>query len=242
MTESDSWFKKLSNSAGNTLRILNITSSPKPAEYSTGALSTHLDSLREDLDDLSLHNRSSKTSDMHRNSSRSPYAQAEPSHAQASQVNASQDVYHGQRPIQESTHTRSGLQGESSRAPIGPNTHPTQQSQQSNPTYHPRQAVQRARTALSRGSVPVGLSPNSTAGFPDSLIYASDFMIGAGMVIIQPSTGRVVLVKEPDGDSFHWFLPKGRKDTGESLEQAALREAYEEVSSSKSVWTMTEES
>jgi 8-oxo-dGTP pyrophosphatase MutT (NUDIX family) len=28
-----------------------------------------------------------------------------------------------------------------------------------------------------------------------------------------------------------WFLPRGRKDIGESLEQAALREAYEEVSS-----------
>jgi len=29
-----------------------------------------------------------------------------------------------------------------------------------------------------------------------------------------------------DGD--RWFLPKGRKDLGESIEQAALREAYEE--------------
>ena len=26
-----------------------------------------------------------------------------------------------------------------------------------------------------------------------------------------------------------WFLPKGRKDLGESLEDAAVREGYEEV-------------
>ena len=27
----------------------------------------------------------------------------------------------------------------------------------------------------------------------------------------------------------YWFLPKGRKDVGESLEDTALREGYEEV-------------
>lgn len=47
------------------------------------------------------------------------------------------------------------------------------------------------------------------------------------MVIIQPSTGQVVLVHDTDTKS--WFFPKGRKDRGESLEQTALREAYEEV-------------
>ena len=77
-------------------------------------------------------------------------------------------------------------------------------------------------------SSPPPLSANSTAGFPNSLIYASDFMIGSGMVILQPSTGRIVVVH--DERTKLWFLPKGRKDVGESLEQAALREAYEEVS------------
>lgn len=52
-------------------------------------------------------------------------------------------------------------------------------------------------------------------------------MIGAGMVILQPSTSRVVIVHETRLN--YWFLPKGRKDVGESMEQAALREAYEEV-------------
>lgn len=30
----------------------------------------------------------------------------------------------------------------------------------------------------------------------------------------------------------YWFFPRGRKDLGETLEAAALREAYEEVSRS----------
>lgn len=53
-------------------------------------------------------------------------------------------------------------------------------------------------------------------------------MLGSGMVIIQPSSARIVVVF--DRESKTWFLPKGRKDIGESLEQAALRETYEEVS------------
>jgi 8-oxo-dGTP pyrophosphatase MutT (NUDIX family) len=54
-------------------------------------------------------------------------------------------------------------------------------------------------------------------------------MLGAGMVVLQPETRRMVVVHDPR--SGRWFLPKGRKDVGESLEQAALREAYEEVRS-----------
>jgi ADP-ribose pyrophosphatase YjhB (NUDIX family) len=47
------------------------------------------------------------------------------------------------------------------------------------------------------------------------------------MVIIQPSSGKVVLVNDTRLGT--WFLPRGRKDIGETLEQCALREAYEEV-------------
>ena len=69
-------------------------------------------------------------------------------------------------------------------------------------------------------------SEYSTQGpFHNRMFFSENFMLGAGAVIIQPSSGKVVVVQ--DGDS--WFLPKGRKDLGESLEQAALREAYEEV-------------
>lgn len=70
------------------------------------------------------------------------------------------------------------------------------------------------------------LSERSTAAIPDSIFHATDFRFGAGVVIIQPATSKVVLVTD---NRERWFLPKGRKDKGESLEQTALREAYEEV-------------
>jgi 8-oxo-dGTP pyrophosphatase MutT (NUDIX family) len=73
------------------------------------------------------------------------------------------------------------------------------------------------------------LSKFSTSGVPSTLWHSSDFMLGAGMVVLQPETRRMVVVHDPR--SGRWFLPKGRKDVGESLEQAALREAYEEVRS-----------
>ena len=70
------------------------------------------------------------------------------------------------------------------------------------------------------------LSERSTAAIPESIFHATDFILGAGVVIIQPSTSKIVLVTDKRE---RWFLPKGRKDKGESLEQTALREAYEEV-------------
>lgn len=71
------------------------------------------------------------------------------------------------------------------------------------------------------------LSDDSDPGFPDGVYYASEFMVGAGMVILQPSTGKVVIVH--DERTKLWFLPKGRKDIGETVEDAAKREAFEEV-------------
>jgi len=47
------------------------------------------------------------------------------------------------------------------------------------------------------------------------------------MVIIQENTHKIVVVFETQKK--YWFFPRGRKDIGESLEKAALREAYEEV-------------
>ena len=70
-------------------------------------------------------------------------------------------------------------------------------------------------------------SNNSTTSIPDSCFWMHDFLLGASMVIIQPSSGKVVLVNDTEHRS--WFLPRGRKDIGETLEQCALREAYEEV-------------
>ena len=62
----------------------------------------------------------------------------------------------------------------------------------------------------------------------DSAWASSDFLLGAGMVIIQRRTHLVVVVH--DAQKGDWFFPRGRKNMGESLEQTAIREAYEEAS------------
>lgn len=78
------------------------------------------------------------------------------------------------------------------------------------------------------------LSYFSTKAVPPTRWASCDFVVAAGLCILQPSTGRVVLLtigdeKEKNG---RWFLPRGRKDIGESLEATALREGYEVGSSS----------
>lgn len=69
--------------------------------------------------------------------------------------------------------------------------------------------------------------PYSSPGVQDSYWCSQDFMLGAGMVLIQENTHKIVVVYETLKK--YWFFPRGRKDVGESLEQTALREAYEEV-------------
>ena len=68
-------------------------------------------------------------------------------------------------------------------------------------------------------------------------------------MIIQPSTDLMVLLSEemtwidPDPKNKDnkemkwrsWFLPKGRKDVGESLEETAVREGFEEVKYFKTI-------
>ena len=73
----------------------------------------------------------------------------------------------------------------------------------------------------------IPLGPGSTPAVPDSAWCSDSFMLGAGMVIIQEHTHKIVVVY--DSHRKRWFFPRGRKDVGESVEQAALREAYEEV-------------
>lgn len=88
------------------------------------------------------------------------------------------------------------------------------------------QRVPRAR-APPRAPPPPPLTNFSTVGVADSAWSSLDFMLGAGMVIIQENTHKIVVVFETQKK--YWFFPRGRKDIGESLEKAALREAYEEV-------------
>ncbi|KIM41860.1 hypothetical protein M413DRAFT_445070 [Hebeloma cylindrosporum] len=73
---------------------------------------------------------------------------------------------------------------------------------------------------------PPPLTKYSTPGVEDCAWSSLDFMLGAGMVIIQQHTHKIVVVFETREG--YWFFPRGRKDIGESLEKAALREAYEE--------------
>lgn len=52
----------------------------------------------------------------------------------------------------------------------------------------------------------------------------------AASAVIQDSTGRFLLVqRENPPEQGHWTLPGGRVDPGETLEEAAIREVYEET-------------
>jgi 8-oxo-dGTP pyrophosphatase MutT (NUDIX family) len=63
---------------------------------------------------------------------------------------------------------------------------------------------------------------------PDRSLYFSDrFAISCGTVAIDATAEKVLLIRWRKTDEV--FLPKGRKDIGESLEQAALRETFEET-------------
>ncbi|PPQ80357.1 hypothetical protein CVT25_003640 [Psilocybe cyanescens] len=78
---------------------------------------------------------------------------------------------------------------------------------------------------LSPPPVP-SLSEWSTSGIAPSAWCSTDFMVGVGMVIIQQKTQKIVVLYSTKMN--YWFFPHGRKDIGESIEQAALRGAYEE--------------
>ncbi|TBU59954.1 hypothetical protein BD310DRAFT_876361 [Dichomitus squalens] len=115
----------------------------------------------------------------------------------------------------------------------GPRQHQRQASSATT-TVQPQSRFNRPPAATAAvAEDPNHLSNDSTPAVPDSVWFASDFMLGSGMAIIQPSSGKVVILCQREKDRHgrehsYWFLPKGRKDVGESLEQTALREAYEE--------------
>jgi len=88
-------------------------------------------------------------------------------------------------------------------------------------------AVQGVQRLTFRPPPPPPLSATySTPGVQNSFWCSQDFMLGAGMILIQENTHKIVVIYETRKK--YWFFPRGRKDIGESLEQAALREAYEE--------------
>lgn len=54
------------------------------------------------------------------------------------------------------------------------------------------------------------LSNDSTEVVSDSIWFCSDFIIGAGAVIIQPSSGKMVLIHDRATET--WLLPKVRSE------------------------------
>ena len=58
-------------------------------------------------------------------------------------------------------------------------------------------------------------SDKSTPAVPDSFFHATESILDAGIIVIQPSTGKIVMVW--DGGK-RLFLLKGRKDRSESLD------------------------
>lgn len=66
-------------------------------------------------------------------------------------------------------------------------------------------------------------------------LSSSDFVIAAGCVLFRksPQTNQLQLcliyVPPEDGKEAKWLLPKGRKDLGESIAAAAVRETFEET-------------
>jgi len=68
-----------------------------------------------------------------------------------------------------------------------------------------------------------------TSSKPVYANYASEKIVqGAGVAIFHIASERVVVCYHTRDQ--YWFLPKGRRNVGESIEEAACREGFEEVS------------
>jgi 8-oxo-dGTP pyrophosphatase MutT (NUDIX family) len=74
--------------------------------------------------------------------------------------------------------------------------------------------------------------------YPTQQYLAGDFVISAGCVLFRrnPASQALEICILHHSKRDEWLLPKGRKDRGESLEQAALRETYEETGFQCRLW------
>lgn len=237
------WFKKMSDSTINTLRSLGLSPSAEADRGPPSSRSGNVDrSVDDDIDQNILSRESSNALQQSlprlQQTSRS-HPNTEPGEPSTSRrLSAHLDGANNTERSHSDSQSENTIYSTPSSEGRGRLSQQPQPSHAPIPGHRPHQAHsgQGGRSKIfttgtfsqHRPPPPPPLSTNSTAGFPDSLLYASDFMVGAGMVILQPSTGRIVVVYDKETKS--WFLPKGRKDIGESLEQAALREAFEEVS------------
>ncbi|EGN93543.1 hypothetical protein SERLA73DRAFT_189250 [Serpula lacrymans var. lacrymans S7.3] len=66
---------------------------------------------------------------------------------------------------------------------------------------------------------------------PTTQYFGSDFVISAGSILFRKAseTGHIQICILWQRRKHEWLLPKGRKDRGESIEVAAVRETFEET-------------
>ncbi|KAI0050976.1 hypothetical protein FA95DRAFT_1555017 [Auriscalpium vulgare] len=75
-------------------------------------------------------------------------------------------------------------------------------------------------------------TPMATSRHPTSQFVAEDFLICGGSILfrnVPPSPAPLEVCLLLHGKRNEWLLPKGRKDRGEALPAAAVRETYEET-------------
>lgn len=74
--------------------------------------------------------------------------------------------------------------------------------------------------------------------YPTSQYLAGKFVISAGSVLfrIKQPTRQLEICVLHQLTRDEWLLPKGRKDRGESIEEAAVRETYEESGYKCNLW------
>jgi len=74
--------------------------------------------------------------------------------------------------------------------------------------------------------------------YPTSQYLAGNFVISAGSVLfrLKQPTGQLEICILHQLTRDEWLLPKGRKDRGESIEEAAVRETYEESGYRCTLW------
>ncbi|KDR77939.1 hypothetical protein GALMADRAFT_244905 [Galerina marginata CBS 339.88] len=80
----------------------------------------------------------------------------------------------------------------------------------------------------------------SVSRYPTQQYLAGRFVISAGSVLFRHNlttkTLEVCILHHRTTDE--WLLPKGRKDQGETIEQAAMRETYEETGYPCNLWPL----
>jgi 8-oxo-dGTP diphosphatase len=66
---------------------------------------------------------------------------------------------------------------------------------------------------------------------PNMLPHYSSHTLGVGGVVIHPDQDKILLIKEKFVSNAHqnWKFPGGLVDQGETLDEAAVREVFEET-------------